>query len=158
MFTGRDDRTYLFAGDQFVVFDSKRRWWSEPRSLHRTGTASRSSGSTPRSSATTARPTSSPGPVRPLLRRRLHRVDDRYPAPITPFWGNVVNNIARTGRVDAALVLQSPEVEGSPQWTHTYLFSGDQYVRYAGTDYATVDDGYPRAIGRAGAASRACAT
>ena len=31
------------------------------------------------------------------------RIDDRYPAPIATFWGNVANTIARTGRVDAAL-------------------------------------------------------
>ncbi|MGH8937978.1 MAG: hemopexin repeat-containing protein, partial [Actinomycetes bacterium] len=29
---------------------------------------------------------------------------------------------------------------------HTYLFSGDQFVRYTGTDYATVDSGYPRRL------------
>jgi len=33
VFTGRDERTYLFAGDRFVVFDNRHRWWSEPRSL-----------------------------------------------------------------------------------------------------------------------------
>ena len=54
------------------------------------------------------------------------RVDDRYPAPITPFWGTVVNNIARTGRVDAALVVDD----------HTYLFSGNQFVRYTGNDFS----------------------
>ena len=75
-------------------------------------------------------------------------MDDRYPKAITSYWGNVANPITRSGHVDAALVLQSPpEVEGGPERTHTYLFSGDQYVRYEGTDYATVDDGYPRDIG-----------
>ena len=64
------------------------------------------------------------------------KIDDRYPAPITTFWGNVVNAIGRTGRVDAALVVDD----------HTYLFSGEQYVRYTGTAYTRVDDGYPRAL------------
>ncbi|MFD0743261.1 hypothetical protein ACFQ1L_16780 [Phytohabitans flavus] len=29
---------------------------------------------------------------------------------------------------------------------HTYLFSGDQFVRYTGSDYSTVDIGYPRKL------------
>ena len=33
VFTGKDDRTYLFAGDRFVVFDNRHRWWSQPRRL-----------------------------------------------------------------------------------------------------------------------------
>ena len=79
-----------------------------------TGTASPSTASTPRSSATTARPTSSAG--RQYVRYSgddYTRVDDRYPKTITGYWGNVVNPITRSGHVDAALVLQSPpEVEG----------------------------------------------
>jgi hypothetical protein len=49
----------------------------------------------------------------------------------------VVNNLARTGKVDATLVLDSPE-------PRTYLFSGNQFVRYTGSDYSTVDNGYPK--------------
>jgi hypothetical protein len=41
--------------------------------------------------------------------------------------------------VDAALVADR----------QTYLFSGDQYVRYFGYDHTTVDDGYPKSIGGA---------
>ena len=50
--------------------------------------------------------------------------------------GNVANGIARHGRVDATLVLDSG----------TYLFSGNQYVRYDGADLSTVADGYPRSL------------
>jgi hypothetical protein len=50
--------------------------------------------------------------------------------------GRVRNNIADRQRVDAALVTG----------TATLLFSGDQYVKYSGTDYTRVDDGYPRTI------------
>ena len=50
--------------------------------------------------------------------------------------GRVRNTIAERRRVDAALV----------SGEHTYLFSGDQYVRYTGGAYGPVDDGYPRAI------------
>jgi hypothetical protein len=50
--------------------------------------------------------------------------------------GRIRNSIAERQRVDAALVADR----------HTYLFSGDQYVRYSGTDYDMVDEGYPKAI------------
>ena len=41
-----------------------------------------------------------------------------------------------TGRVDASFV----------RGEQTFLFSGDQYVRYTGPEYAFVDEGYPRSI------------
>ncbi|GAB3890459.1 hypothetical protein GCM10029964_062020 [Kibdelosporangium lantanae] len=54
--------------------------------------------------------------------------------------GRVRNTIATTGKVDAALVAAG----------RTFLFSGDQYVRYSEGqyqgDYKYVDDGYPRTI------------
>ena len=54
------------------------------------------------------------------------------------------------GRVDAALVTGE----------HTYLFSGDQYVRYSGAEYTLVDEGYPRThrrvAGRPSSASTRC--
>src|SRR6185295_7589895 len=50
---------------------------------------------------------------------------------------------ARRRRARAAL---APEVAGGPEPLHTYLFSGRQYVRYTGTAYGEVDDGYPRDI------------
>ena len=53
------------------------------------------------------------------------------------FWGVVANEIERSGRVDAAFV----GLDG-----YTYLFSGQQYVRYSSSDYRQVDDGFPRSI------------
>ncbi|MEU4744493.1 hemopexin repeat-containing protein, partial [Actinosynnema sp. NPDC023658] len=50
--------------------------------------------------------------------------------------GRVRNTIAERGRVDAALV------DGG----RTFLFGGDQYVRYSGGELSYVDEGYPRAI------------
>ena len=50
--------------------------------------------------------------------------------------GRVRNNVADTGRVDASFV----------RGDQTFLFSGDQYVRYSGPEYAFVDEGYPRSI------------
>ncbi|MFC4118573.1 hemopexin repeat-containing protein [Nonomuraea zeae] len=149
VFTGANGQTYLFAGDVFVVFDSRHRWWSEPRAIDEHWD-------------------------RPPLRKvdaafigkdgRTYvfygdlyvrystgdytKIDDRFPASVPAYWGNVVSRIARTGRVDAALVTDATElVDGSEVTTrHTYLFSGDQYVRYSGDELTHVDDGYPRAL------------
>ena len=52
-------------------------------------------------------------------------------------WGLIRNNFADPERIDTAF----RDAEGK-----TYLFSGDQYVRYSGDDYAQVDEGYPRKI------------
>ncbi|MEV8441616.1 hemopexin repeat-containing protein [Actinosynnema sp. NPDC051121] len=137
VFTGQDDRTYLFSGDRYVVFDNKRRWWSEPRLLDDRWD------SLPFDRVDAAF-VGKDG--RTYLFSGTHYVrysgddytglDDRYPAPNTAFWGNVANGITRHGRVDATLVLDSA----------TYLFSGNQYVRYDGADLTTVADGYPRAL------------
>ncbi len=50
--------------------------------------------------------------------------------------GNQRNRLSETGEVDAALVIAE----------RTYLFSGDQYVRYSRSNYDYVDDGYPKRI------------
>ena len=49
----------------------------------------------------------------------------------------ISNNFADPARIDTAF----RDAEGK-----TYLFAGDQYVRYSGDDYAQVDEGYPRTI------------
>ncbi|WP_159079121.1 hemopexin repeat-containing protein [Plantactinospora sp. BC1] len=153
--TARDNRSYLFSGDRYVVFDNKRRWWSAPKSL-------RTEWDSLPFDRVDAAFVGADGHTYVFAGDRyvrysdgnLNRVDDRYPARITPYWGNVVNSIARTGRVDAALVVDSaalfaPGTKPVPKGvgpTYTYLFSGDQFVRYTGTEYGTVDDGYPRSL------------
>jgi hypothetical protein len=141
----RHDRTYLFAGDQFAVYDNKRRWWSEPKSL------STDWDSLPFDRVDAAFVGADNRTYLFSGQRYVRytddtyaRIDERYPAPITPFWGNVANTIARTGRVDAALVLPPAADAPADSPTLTYLFSGDQFVRYTGTTYRTVDDGYPK--------------
>jgi hypothetical protein len=65
--------------------------------------------------------------------------DDRAPSawsPISARWGRLKSRITLANRVDATLVLGA----------QTFLFSGDEYVRYSGTDYQYVDAGYPRPI------------
>ncbi|MCW2917314.1 MAG: hypothetical protein JWN52_5382 [Actinomycetia bacterium] len=148
VFTGRDNHTYLFAADKFVRFDARHRWWSEPMPL------SENWDSIPFTKVDA-------GFVGVDGRTYLFsgtdyarystddytQIDDGHPARISSLWGHVFNNLARTGRVDAALVLDVTEtVDGvEVPRTRTYLFSGDQYVRYSGA-YDVVDEGYPRKI------------
>nr|WP_296377288.1 hemopexin repeat-containing protein [Pseudonocardia sp.] len=137
VFAGTDGHTYLFAGGRFVVFDNRERWWSEPRSL------ADDWDSLPFDRVDAAF-VGNDGRTYVFSGSRYVRFsgadytrrDDRYPNDITTFWGAVPNTIARTGAVDAAVVLDG----------YTYLFSGDQYVRYDGDTYATVDNGYPKNI------------
>ncbi|WP_214318508.1 hemopexin repeat-containing protein [Nonomuraea sediminis] len=143
VFTGRDGLTYLFDGDRFVVYDSRERWWSEPRRLAEhwdsipfTKVDAAFAGQDGRTYVF-----SGSHYVR-YSGSDYTEVDDGYPAPITGMWGRVVNNVAK--RVDAALVAGE----------ETYLFSGGQYVRYHGTDYRYVADGYPRALSDLGTEPR----
>ncbi|MFI6503342.1 hemopexin repeat-containing protein [Nonomuraea typhae] len=149
VFTGRDNLTYLFSGGRFVVHDHRRRWWSEPRTLagdwdslpfRRVDSAF--VGMDGRTYVF------GEGSFVRYSTADYTQVDDGYPAPVTAFWGNVASNLARTGRVDATLVTEASELVDGVQTPrrHTYLFSGDQYVRYTGDRFAVVDDGYPRAL------------
>ena len=148
VFTGRDNRTYLFAGDRFIWFDVRHRWWSEPVDLHERWDST--------FDRVDAAFVGQNGKTYVFSGTRFVRystddyttIDDGYPAGVATFWGNVVNNLARTGQVDAALVREVTEtVDGvAVPRTYTYLFSGDQYVRYADGEYTTVQDGYPRAV------------
>ena len=92
----------------------------------------------------------------PVLRRQFVRystgdytqVDDGYPARIAAFWGNVATTSpAPAGSTPRWSPRSSRRSTAStPHARYTYLFSGDQYVRYLGADYAHVQPGYPRAL------------
>ncbi|HWO67615.1 MAG TPA: hemopexin repeat-containing protein, partial [Umezawaea sp.] len=58
-------------------------------------------------------------------------------APREQTWGKVENTFADPDRIDGAFA----DADG-----RTYLFSGEQYVRYSSTDYTHVDEGYPRPV------------
>jgi hypothetical protein len=80
-------------------------------------------------------------------------MDDLYPRNISKHWGQVANNIAQLRRIDSAVVVDSRVMsvdagENQVETTtrHTYLFSGNQFYRYAGTDYTFVEEGYPLTI------------
>ncbi|MEV1238908.1 hemopexin repeat-containing protein [Nonomuraea sp. NPDC049750] len=149
VFSAGDGQTYLFSGERFVVFDHRHRWWSEPRTLREhwdsipfTRVDAAFIGKDGRTYVFSG------DQYARYSTRDYTRVDDRYPASVPAFWGNVISNLARTGRVDATLVMDATElVEGvEVTRTYTYLFSGNQYVRYEGYDYTTVQEGYPRAL------------
>jgi hypothetical protein len=137
--TGRDGLMYLFSGEHFITFDARHRWWSEPKRL------AKDWDSIPFGQVDAAF-LGNDGKTYVFSRGQYVRystadyteADDR-PAPVGTFWGNVVNNITRTGKVDATLIAESPE-------RHTYLFSGNQYVRYTGDAYLEIDSGYPKLL------------
>ncbi|GAB2824157.1 hypothetical protein GCM10022221_22750 [Actinocorallia aurea] len=149
VFTGSDQRTYLFSGDRFVRFDARHRWWSEPMTLAEKW----DSLPFPRVDAAFV---GVDGRTYLFSGDRYVRystddyteVDDGYPAAITGLWGRVPHTLARSGRVDAAFALAVTEKIDGVDVTRdrTYLFSGDQFVRYTGTDLSVVDPGYPRRI------------
>ncbi|WP_229068781.1 hemopexin repeat-containing protein [Actinoplanes sp. DH11] len=147
--TGRDGLTYLFSGTTFVVFDGRRRWWSEPRTLRQHWDSIPFDRVDAAFLGRDGRTYVFSGDrfVR-YSTADYTRVDDRYPAGTATLWGHVPNNLARTGRVDATLVMEAVETVDRVEVTrvYTYLFSGDQYVRYEGRDYTTVQDGYPRPL------------
>ncbi|MFG1682588.1 hemopexin repeat-containing protein [Nonomuraea sp. NPDC049269] len=134
VFTAGDGRTYLFSGDRFVIFDARRRWWSKPKTL------AEEWDSIPFASVDAAF-AGRDGRTYVFSQDRYVRystsdfseVDDRYPAPVAAFWGKTRDDLARTGRVDAALQLDG----------RTYLFAGDQFTRFTGQN---ADPGYPRAL------------
>jgi hypothetical protein len=144
VFCGRDNRTYLFAGDQFIAFDNKHRWWSEPQPLKTKWDSIPFAGVDAAFVGNDGKTYLFYGTqyIR-YSNSSYSKVDDRYPNDIRTYWGSVVNNIAKTGRVDAALVIDG---------TYTYLFSGNQYVRYSASAYTAdgtpmfVDSGYPKYI------------
>ncbi|HEY3608789.1 MAG TPA: hemopexin repeat-containing protein [Pseudonocardiaceae bacterium] len=149
VFTGGDNHTYLFAGNRFVRFDARHRWWSEPLSLRERWDSVPFDKVDAAFVGTDGRTYLFSGPryVR-YSTTDYTEIDDGYPANIAGHWDHVRNNIERTGRVDAALVTEVTEqVDGvDVPRTYTYLFSGDQFVRYLGTDYAHVQPGYPRLL------------
>ncbi|WP_439657618.1 hemopexin repeat-containing protein [Lentzea sp. HUAS TT2] len=149
VFTGRDHNTYLFAGDRFLRFDARHRWWSPPMSLREEWD------SVPFDEVDAAF-VGHDGRTYLFSGDRYvrystddyTRVDDGYPATVSAHWGKVRNNIERTGRVDAALVTRIvDEVDGvEVRRDHTYLFSGDQYFRYRDNGFEHVEAGYPRLL------------
>jgi hypothetical protein len=160
VFIGQEGESYLFSGNQFIVFDARHRWWSEPQSLPEKWDSipfakvdaafTGKDGKTYLFSGTKY--------IR-YSDKTYSKIDDRFPKVIKSDWGKVINNIDKTGAIDAALIVVSrekiDESEEVKETKDTYLFSGDQFFRYstdATYDWAAngypewVDDGYPKSI------------
>ena len=151
VFIGLDKATYLFKGNQFVAFDHLQRWWSEPRVLT-------SKWHDLEFENIDAAFTGPDGKTYLFSGKQFARYSDltyskmdaRYPLNISTHWGLLTNTIAQSKRIDSAVVVDSHimtvDVNGNQVETtvkHTYLFSGNQFFRYAGTDYTYVEEGYP---------------
>ncbi|MCB0850618.1 MAG: hypothetical protein KDD63_00125, partial [Bacteroidetes bacterium] len=149
VFNDKTGKTYLFKQDQFVFYDNNQRWWSEPKQI------STHWDSIPFASVDAAF-TGTDGRTYIFYQNQYVRysttnyskVDDRYPSAINSFWGKLQNNIAETGKVDAALVVESREIieDAEVKTIHTYLFSGNQFFHYKGDQYQEVEPGYPKLI------------
>ncbi len=162
---GPEGKVYLFYGENYIEHDHTNRWWSEPKVL-----AEQWDRTVNNLGAITAAFTGKDGKTylfydsTKYLRfsdPELRNLNNGYPRPIHKFWGKVRNNIEKTGKVDAALIVESrwEEQDTNGQLVdmtakHTYLFSGDQFFRYhhdvdaIDYTYDTVEQGYPRSIHR----------
>ncbi|MEM9003400.1 MAG: hemopexin repeat-containing protein [Cyanobacteria bacterium P01_F01_bin.86] len=158
---GPEGKVYLFYGDYYVEHDHASRWWSEPKVLAEQ--YDRPVTGLEEGDRIVAAFTGTDGKTYLFYGSKylrfsdpdLHHLDNGYPRLTSRFWGKVRNNIDKTGKVDAALVVESrwEEQDETGQLVdrvamHTYLFAGDQMFRYEGSDYSTVEPGYPRSISR----------
>ncbi|NEQ35259.1 MAG: hypothetical protein F6K40_02635 [Okeania sp. SIO3I5] len=163
-YTGSDGELY------YIEYEHINRWWSEPKVLSeqwdRTVTGLDNEqvvagfmGKDGKTYLFYKEETSNDSKYLRFSDAELRKVDYGYPRLIRKFWGKVRNNIERTGKVDAALIVESrwEEQDKNGQLVdmtaeHTYLFSGDQFFRYLHEDgdytYDAVEQGYPRSLGR----------
>lgn len=149
VFNDANGRTFLFKKDKFVYFDNNHRWWSEPEAIETRWDSITFS-------SVDAAFTGKDGKTylfsgEQYLRysgKNFSKVDDRFPNPTNSYWGRIKNNIAETGKVDAAVILESREIidDQEIKTQHTYLFSGKQFFRYKDGQYSQVESGYPKYI------------
>jgi len=139
-------RMYLFSGDQFYRYTSPDQTFADetyPRKLTGNWALEGAGYSLPAAYANgiSAALRAGDGRVFFFSGQTYARVDASpvaTPRAIQNDWGVVRNWISSQNRVSAAFV----DPNGK-----TYLFGGDQFIRYSTTNYALVDEGYPLAIG-----------
>jgi hypothetical protein len=150
-----DGGIHLFSDDETIGFDHNHRWWSEPVGIRQAWPDLPFKRISAGFTAPDGRLYLFSNDPEPAFARysgsRLQRPDDHYPRPVKGNWGGLVDTIALTGRVDAAVTLISSvpttETGGEPvSRTYRYLFSGDQFYRYSTDAQHFVDEGYPRRI------------
>lgn len=144
VFIGKDGVSYLFKGEHYIAYDKLHRWWSEPAFIHEKWAGFEfeqiDAGFTGKDGRTWL--FSGTKHLR-YSDKNFNRLDDRYPKASRSVWGQVKNNIQKNNRIDAGVTLSDTDGEGTVT-QRLYLFSGDQYVRYSGSNYSRVDEGYPQ--------------
>ena len=131
-----DERMYLLKGDQFLQYNQTEGMWTYPRPLSRIW---RDLPFTESAGQTVMAVFKGHNGVTYFFSDR-HATSDADFANLqltSQVWGRTNNNLLENARIDAAVVADG-EI--------TYIFSGDQYVRYSTSDYRFVDEGYPKAI------------
>jgi hypothetical protein len=146
---------HLFRGGETIRFDHNHRWWSEPSPIREAWKSlpfnSVSAAFTGRDGRTYVFSNDGEPSFVRYSGRGFERIDDRFPKTVREHWGKLVNNIERTGRIDAAVtVVPAPgeafATANSGPGNLRYLFSGDQFYRYSSEGQPFVDEGYPLRI------------
>ncbi|MEM8807263.1 MAG: hemopexin repeat-containing protein, partial [Cyanobacteria bacterium P01_G01_bin.38] len=135
-----DEHMFLFKGNQFIQYNQTEDLWTYPRPVDLIWRGLPFNDETGQEIVTVFKGidtvtyffsdghvTHDASPDRPFT----------SPEEIRLRWGQTRNTILQNNRVDAAVVVDNQI---------TYLFSGDQYVRYSTPDYRFIDDGYPKTI------------
>jgi hypothetical protein len=132
------DELLFICGDRFIEYDTKEDYWSYPKPLNSrwAGMAAPWSGTVVFEDIDAAFKAAD-GTIyffKDESYRTYKNGTFTSPAGIKADWG-IVPNILKN-KVDAAQAYRGK----------TYLFSGDKYVRYSGSDYRYVDAEYPKLI------------
>lgn len=170
VFVANDGHTYLFSGKQYIYFEKNERWWSDPQSI-----LDNWAGVPQNFERVEAAFTGKDGKTYLFVGDQFlkYSADDfskaegGAPQKVQDKWGVISNNFQDKGNVQAAIYFETmisveSEETGEAVSTEeaveqsaepkmelaklTYLFSGDQYVRYRNEDYSFVEEGYPKKI------------
>ena len=130
------DDLILIRGTKFLLYDAATDTWSFPRPL--TLALARPLAPLPRFRSIT--PFSWPGQQDLLLLRRVVASHDgERPSELA-------DDLVAMGEPEQSHHPVEPGGRHAGPWRASFLFSGDEYVRYTGSKYQYVDVGYPRPI------------
>ena len=134
-----EDNMYLINNNEFIQYNKAEDYWSFPKPLQRIYPE-------------LPEPNEDFGTVRTAFTANNQRTyffskhtflsinkegqKEGAPLKIKEYWGKIKNNLQARKGLEAAFVFDN----------NTYLFSGDQYVRYSGFDYEFIDPDYPKPI------------
>ncbi len=174
VFIGNDELTYLFKGTDYITSDHNHRWWTKPQPVSerwdslpfnnisaaftaKNGVTYFFEGYHPEESerspakglrALVGTPTEAGLSFAAYTDKNYNKIDHRSPIKISDYWGQIVNHIERSGKVDAALTVVSRPVGRDehgreislPPERHTYLFRGNQFYRYTWKRHEVISD------------------